>query len=240
MPATLSETEDQPKNFHFNDFIARHHHQQQQQQQPFHHNPSGSSTTMLYNNYYHHHAETPLPPLPSFFHPSTITPSTKAFHSIRDVVLHHQQQQHPHPHTTTSPHHNQAKIRVRNFPKEVVDGVMEEKKSSSLALHYHERDRLIREHQHEQQTKRSRQDGEEQQERIHSQPSLMMEGCSNVVSSNGDDQKVDEAKNYHSNKVAGDNDDTSNLMYTNRNSSGQHNNRFLFSVKGEFFCYYTS
>lgn len=202
----------QHQNFHLNNFIARHH-QQQQPLPPFHHNPSAS--TMLYNNYYH--PETPLPPLPSFFHPSA-TPSTKAFQSFRDVVLHHNQ--HPH----------QAKIRVRNFPKEV--GEVEEEKKSHF--YYHERDRLIREHQHEQQIKRSR--TQEQQEiapsllLAASQPSFM-EGCSNVVV-NGGDNEVIETKNYHSSK---EDNETSNLMYTN--SSGQHN-RFLMVVKGEsnYFC----
>lgn len=221
----MSEIDEEPKNFLLSDFIARHH----QQQPSFHHNPSASATTMLYNNYYHH-PETPLPPLPSFFHPSVttaITPSTKAFHSIRDVVLHHQQQHPPPP-----PHHH-AKIRVRNFPKEVVEVAEEEKTGSShFALHYHERDRLIREHQHEQQIKRSRPDAE-QQERIPSQPSLM-EGCSKVVVNGGNE--LDETKNYHGGKAA-DDDETSNLMYTNRNSSGQHN-RFLMSVKGELVFFY--
>lgn len=224
----MSELDEEPKNFHLSDFIARHH----QQQPPFHHNPSASATTMLYNNYYHH-PETPLPPLPSFFHPSAttaITPSTKAFHSIRDVVLHHQHHPPPPPQ-----HQHHAKIRVRNFPKEVVDVAEEEKTASShFSLHYHERDRLIREHQHEQQIKRSRPDAE-QQERIPSQPSLM-EGCSKVVV-NGGNNELNETKNYHhGSKVADDNDETSNLMYTNRNSSGQHN-RFLMGVKGEFFVF---
>lgn len=146
------------------------------------------------------------------------------------------QHHHQHPsHQTTKP-----QIRVRNFPKEVDGGAGEETEKKHFALHYHERDRLIREHQHEQQIKRSRK--EEQQDgalllTTTSQPSFL-EGCSNVVVNGGDNDGDEHKKNYHSNKVGGDYE-TGNFMYTNRNSSGQHN-RFLMAVKGEFFFLFFS
>lgn len=236
----VSEDEDELKhqNFHLNDYIVRQQHQQQQQQnhhqQPrFTHNPS-TSATMLYNNYYH--PETPLPPLPSFFnhhHQHHHLPSTKAFQSLLLQQQQHQQQQQQHQHNPSKP-----QIRVRNFPKEDEPVMMvveqqqhyqhhhhqdKEKDFSHFALRYHERDRLIREHQHDQ-IKRSRIAGQEQQqERASTLPPFMDGGNSGEKKTFQDDKVI----------VNGDN---SNLMYTKGNSSGQ-NNGFIIGDGGELYIF---
>lgn len=223
----VEQEEQKHQNFHLNDYIVRQNLQQQQ------HQPS-TSATMLYNNYYHHHQHhhqhhhhlpetTPLPPLPSFFHPQShqhVPASTKAFPRIVSQQEEKQLQS------------GKPQIRVRNFPKEdkSLEGERERQKDfSHFALHYHERDRLIREHQHEQ-IKRSK---TEQQERA-SNLVLSSSPRSQFLVNGGETVSCQD-------KVIGGHGDTNtnnlNSMYTKRNSSGQ-NNGFLLSVAGEMVFFF--